>query len=256
MLKDITDITSLSAIAEDGEVGRVDDLLFDSGSWTIRYLVIHTGDWLTGRKVLVPPTEVQQTDWSRRRFHISMTRKQIEDGPPMATDEPVSRQQEIRLQAHFGWEPYWTGDVPEGHFPARIPEGDEQTGDRQAESIPQEITPGDPNLRSLRETLDYHVQAIDADVGTVEGFVIDDETWVFRYLIVQSQDLKPERRLLLSFEWIDKVIWDEASFFVDMRAETIKKSPTYDPSVPIDREFEQLLHDHYQFSGYWQDTRK
>lgn len=252
MLKDITDVTNYTAVAEDGEVGRLEDILFDDGSFSIRYIVVHTGDWLTGRKILVPPNELGRPDWSRGQFPISLTRKQIEEGPTLDTDEPVSRQHEEQLQSHFGWQASWTGEAASDYLSDEIPPGDEQTGDRQDQSVPHDITPGDPDLRSFRETLDYRVEATDGNAGHVEGFIIDDEDWMVRYLIVRSQDLEPERRLLLSVEWIDKVLWDESTFFVDMDASTIRKSPTYDPSVPITRPFEEALHDHYELTGYWQ----
>jgi hypothetical protein len=41
--------------ASDGDVGRVDDVYFDDESWTLRYLVLKTGGWLSGRKVLIAP---------------------------------------------------------------------------------------------------------------------------------------------------------------------------------------------------------
>ena len=39
--------------ALNGEIGSVDDLYFDDQTWSVRYLVVDTGKWLPGRKVLV-----------------------------------------------------------------------------------------------------------------------------------------------------------------------------------------------------------
>ncbi len=41
--------------ANDGEVGQVETVYFDDESWTVRYLVVDTGNWLSGRKVLISP---------------------------------------------------------------------------------------------------------------------------------------------------------------------------------------------------------
>jgi len=41
--------------ATDGDIGKLDDFYFDDESWTIRYLVAETGNWLLDRKVLISP---------------------------------------------------------------------------------------------------------------------------------------------------------------------------------------------------------
>ena len=41
--------------ASDGQIGTVSDFLFDDASWLVRWLVVDTGNWLSGRKVLLPP---------------------------------------------------------------------------------------------------------------------------------------------------------------------------------------------------------
>ncbi len=39
----------------DGKIGKVKEFYFDDRYWTIRYLVADTGNWLTGRQVLISP---------------------------------------------------------------------------------------------------------------------------------------------------------------------------------------------------------
>jgi hypothetical protein len=46
----------------DGAIGTVDDLLFDDSTWRMRWLIVNVGSWLTGRKVLVHPSAVVETD--------------------------------------------------------------------------------------------------------------------------------------------------------------------------------------------------
>ena len=54
--------------ARDGEIGKVHSFLFDDDNWTIRYLVVDTGRWLPGRKVLIAPTALGRPDWQGRVF--------------------------------------------------------------------------------------------------------------------------------------------------------------------------------------------
>jgi metal-sulfur cluster biosynthetic enzyme len=46
----------------------------------------------------------------------------------------------------------------------------------------------DPHLRSCKAVIDYNIQAIDGDMGHVEGLHIDEETWAIRYLIVNTSN--------------------------------------------------------------------
>ena len=49
------------------------------GTWTIRYLLIDTSNWIGGRAVLMPPEHAWQVDWQRRLVHVDLTRQEIED---------------------------------------------------------------------------------------------------------------------------------------------------------------------------------
>jgi hypothetical protein len=53
----VTNCTSL-----DGEIGRVKEFYFDDLHWTVRYLVAETGNWLTGRQVLISPYALGAVD--------------------------------------------------------------------------------------------------------------------------------------------------------------------------------------------------
>ena len=56
--------------ASDGELGHVDDYIFDDETWTIRYLVVDTKNWLPGRKVLVAPLWIENINWAEAKVHI------------------------------------------------------------------------------------------------------------------------------------------------------------------------------------------
>src|SRR5512142_2106896 len=55
MQKPITALTGYALGAEDGEIGSVEDFLFDDNFWAVRYLVANTARWLPGRRVLISP---------------------------------------------------------------------------------------------------------------------------------------------------------------------------------------------------------
>ena len=53
MLRTINDLYGHKLMAKDGEIGHVKDVYFDDKNWAVRYIVVNTGSWLTGRLVLV-----------------------------------------------------------------------------------------------------------------------------------------------------------------------------------------------------------
>jgi len=93
--------------ASDGPIGSVSDLLFDDTNWALRWCVVDTGSWLSGRKVLLPPSAIGVPDPDRRAFPVDLTRKQVSDSPVFDSDAPVSRQLEASVYGHYGWSPYW-----------------------------------------------------------------------------------------------------------------------------------------------------
>ena len=107
MLRNVRLLRGYSIRATDGAIGAVDDLYFDDDRWAIRYLVVDTGCWLPGRKVLISPHAVGRPDWMAQQLPVSLTKAQVEGSPDVDTRKPVSRQYEteysgIRLSALLG----------------------------------------------------------------------------------------------------------------------------------------------------------
>src|SRR5690606_32374796 len=95
MLRTAKQLAGLKMRATDGEIGRINEFLFDDEHWTVRYLVAETGGWLTGRRVLISPYSLEPVDESAGVLPVKLTRAKIEESPPVSSDQPVSRQHEI-----------------------------------------------------------------------------------------------------------------------------------------------------------------
>jgi hypothetical protein len=233
--------------ALDGEIGGVEEFYFDDRHWTIRYLVANTGTWLTGRQVLISPYALVAVNRDKQQIAIDLTKKQIEDSPSLNSDKPVSRQFEESYYGYYGWPMYWDGPYMWGPYPYLVREREKW----------KTSTPGekawDPHLRSTQEVSGYNIQASDGEIGHVEDFVIDDETWAIRYLIVGTRNWWPGKRVLVSPQWIERVSWSESKVFVNLPRETIQQSPEYTYDNMITREYETGLHRHYNRQGYWAD---
>ena len=76
MLRSIADMLKCNLFAKDGEFGKVGDIFLDDQNWTIRYLVVETGDWLPNRKLLIPFSALNQPDWIEGTFPLTLTREQ------------------------------------------------------------------------------------------------------------------------------------------------------------------------------------
>ena len=91
----------------------------------------------------------------------------------------------------------------------------------------------------------YHLAATDGDIGHVEDFLVDDATWAIRYMIVDTRNWWPGKKVLVSPEWIERVDWRNSKVHVGVTRAQIMESPEYDPSGPVEPDYETRLHDHY-----------
>ena len=229
----------------DGEIGSVREFYFDDRHWTIRYLVADTGHWLTGRQVLISPYALAGVSVEERHIAIDLTKQQIEDSPSLESDQPVSRQFEDDYHGYYGWPAYWGGAYAWGYSPSIVLEREQWK-----ESNPREKA-WDPNLCSTYDVSGHHVQATDGTIGHVEDFIIDDETWSIRYLIVDTQNWWPGKKVLISLRWIERVSWGESKVFVNVSCEAIRQAPECTDAALITRDYEGRLHRHYQREAYW-----
>jgi hypothetical protein len=152
-----TTLIGSSIEARDGAIGSIADLLFDETDWTVRWVVVDTGTWLPGRKVLLPPGCLGPPATNSGAVHTELTRQQVQDSPDIDSDAPVSRQSESSLFTHYGWAPYWypapgvpaMNMVPMGGIPPFAPLGP-RWGALPAQGQPDDVQvpEGDPTLRA------------------------------------------------------------------------------------------------------------
>lgn len=231
----------------DGEFGEVEEFYFDDRHWAIRYLVANTGNWLTGRQVLISPYALVAAIKEEEHIAIDLSRKQIEDSPSLNSDKPVSRQFEESYYQYYHWPMYWGGAYMWGPSPSisRDPEHWEKS--TQAEKA------WDSHLRSTEAVRGHHIQAIDGEIGHVEDFIIDDETWAIRYLIIDTKNWWPGKKVLISPQWIERVSWDEKKVYINLSREAIEQAPEYTEELLLTRDYEAGLYQHYQLEGYWSE---
>jgi hypothetical protein len=259
MLRSMKDMEDYTIGATDGIIGRVKDYYFDDEAWVIRYLVVDASEVREGRRVLISPISIGQPNWLEKILPVSLTRKQVADSPDIDTDKPVSRQQEVGYLGYYGYGSYWGGgglwgaglypDVLQAGLQYKGSQADQATATDASALAPHQHD--DPHLRSGNAVMRYYVHSSDGDIGHVGGFLVDEQSWAIRYLIVNTSNWWLGHEVLIAPQWIDHVDWAQCTVSVGLTRDVVKRSPPYDPAVPLDREHEAGIHRHYGRTGYW-----
>lgn len=247
MLHDTAKLDELTLRATDGEIGSVDDVYFSDDTWTIRYLVVDTGGWLTGRKVLISPRAVQSLDFERKELRLDLTRDRIESSPDFDSDKPVSRQYETEYFGYYGYPYYWTGPYVWGlaEYPvfAGAPVGapDVTSPHVVGQHAERERAKSDPHLRSAKEVSGYRVQAKDGEIGHIETFLFDEASWSIAVVVVDTKNWWPGKHVIIPPRWIDDIDWAGKEARVRVARERIKSSAEYEPQVATTHDGRQQL---------------
>jgi hypothetical protein len=238
-----SEVLGLAIEAKDGRIGRVSDLLFDDRGWTIRWAVVDTGDWLPGRSVLLPPSRLAVADLDRSVLRVDLTRAQVQQSPELSHDLPVSRHYEQVIFDYYGWSPYWVPGFP-GFTPFEPPL-------YAAGEKPMPLEPaGDPDLHSIVDTKGYTVEARDGAIGHVEDFLVEDHAGAIRYVVVDTRNWWPGKKVLVAPHWVESIRWSERVIHFDTTRARISAAPQYDRKT-LGRDYEERLHAHYDMPTYW-----
>lgn len=213
MLRTSSELIRYAVAASDGEIGTVEDLLFEDTTWRVRSIVVDTGGFLSHHRVLVSPEKVVGLRFPEETFVLSLTKADVEASPGIESNPPVSLQ-------HTGH------DRPPG-----------QKFDR--------------HLRSTDEVSAYAVRAKDDETGQVHGLIIETATWTIRYIIVDTGEWLRGKLVLLSPEAIRGIDWSNQTVRTNVTADEIRHCPAYEEAGELSRDYEAFLHDYYGWMPYW-----
>lgn len=219
--------------ATDGDLGKVHEFYFDDATWTIRYMVAETGNWLYGRKVLISLVALGKPDWKSQTFSVNLTCDQVRNSPDIDTQRPVYRQHEVELHEYYQWPRYWENGY--GGILGITPYPLVENPMSQESSAPERKE--DSHLRSTRQVTGYHIHATDGEIGHVEDFIVNEKKWTFHYLVVDTGNWMSGRKVLLSPKWITSVNWADAAVYLDRSRESIENSPEFDPTKTMPKDY-------------------
>jgi len=265
MLRSMKDLEGYAIGAIDGNVGHVNDFLFDDDAWVIRYFVVKTGTWLSNRKVLISPIAIRPPNWVDKTLPVGITKEQVRNSPDIDTDKPVSRQHETEYLGYYGYPHYWGGVglwaggiYPYAMYPGYVGYGPQRTGAIEENIANVRVERAshrndDPHLRSCKAVMGYHILATDGEIGHVSGMLVDEETWAVRYLVIETSNWWVGHQVLIAPEWIDEVRWIDQTVSIDLKRQTVKDAPSYDSTEQLNRKLEIGLYRHYDRSAYWSE---
>lgn len=241
MIRSVKDLHRCIVRASDGDIGQVNDLYFDDERWVIRYLVVDAKKLEPRRRALISPMSVANVNWASGTIALSVTTNQVRNSPDIDTDKPVSRQREAEYLRYYQYPYYWggAGMWGAGLSPAAVaPMGANMPSERAAPKQTDEpnADSADSHLRSTREVIGYHIQAIDGELGHIDDFLVDDESWAIRYAVVDTSNWWFGRKVVLDPQLIREVTWSAQKVSVGLSRQALKNSTPFDPDIHLDRE--------------------
>jgi len=229
----VESIRNRTVQAVDGEVGSVFDIYFTDDAWQTEYIVVRTGSYFSGRRLLlVNPSLIRLTEeaWKNGAIPLDATRDEIFHSPDYGLspdeDPPVSEQKKQELHPQFLWLP--TGDLskivlrPLSAAPQQLEVHDDQT---RAAGM-------NPHLRSYREVHGYAVYGGDdhnTSLAHIGDMILGEEAWDVVRLVAVS-GLPPQRkRYLMDPSTVAAVDWAGANVYLELDAAEFTSLPVDDP---------------------------
>jgi hypothetical protein len=102
---DKANVVGYGVEAVDGSIGKVDEATYDAGS---AYIVVDTGPWIFGKKVMLPAGTIQRADHEEEKVFVNRTKDQIKDAPEFEEGVAYDSSYRGRLSSYYdqggpGW---------------------------------------------------------------------------------------------------------------------------------------------------------
>ena len=217
MLHDLKELYGKKLGATDGEIGHVKDFYFDDKTWAIRYLMVDTGSWLSGREVLLSPRAFGTDGFGNPDvvgglLRVHLKRKQIEGSPSIDSHRTVSRQYEEEFYRYYGWPGYWATDTAWSGVSLPVvapppPSPPLHHGHNQRDDL---------HLRGTKAVTGYAIHATDGEIGTVSSFMVDAKGWAIRELVVETGHWFAGKEIFVLAQNVSRISYDDAAVYVKL----------------------------------------
>ncbi|RPI24125.1 MAG: PRC-barrel domain containing protein [Acidobacteria bacterium] len=239
MFRLVNDAKGSTVRGTDGDIGKVVDFYFDDDKWTIRYLVVDVGNWVPGNHVLISPMSIARTDWERQRIELNISRDRVQKSPSAHLVTPISRQYESEYYGYYGWPYYWEGTgvwgaeaTPLG-LGASMPTSARDDIERDVRRTAGTRTAAgmeDSHIRSAREVAGYHIKATDQEVGHIDDYLVDADSWTIDSIVIDTSNWPGGKAVVLPRQRIARVDWSTKQIFVNASSQDVRNSPEFTES--------------------------
>lgn len=165
-------VAGVTVSGTDGEIGTLEDFYFEEAGWNVRYLLVDTGSWFNGKRVLLPPSAVRG-DWGRSGVRVNLSRDEV----------------------------------------------------RNSAALDDEADAADAHLDSVKQTSGYHIHARNGEIGHVDDFLIGQDSWRIRYLLVDTSNWIGGRSVIVSSEAVERVDKADNQIYVAADRDAIENAP-------------------------------
>jgi hypothetical protein len=213
MLWGASSIRGYAVVATDGTSGTVADFIFEDQGWTIKWLVVETGAWFSGRRLFVPVSAFEHPDPETREFSLSMTLAELADCP----GRDLAELSDAETGAHF----------------------------TEADMAGNQTTDGGPHFRSLAVMHLASIEAADGEVGHAEDFLIDSADWQIKYLVVDTSDWWFGEKILISTRAITGIDTMHHVVTLDATRQFVKDGARFSPEQTVDGAFDESFETYF-----------
>ena len=106
-------------------------------------------------------------------------------------------------------------------------------------------------LRKAKDLNGYKLSALDGEIGAVQDFYFDDQSWTVRYLIADTGGWLSERTVLISPYALEPAKFSERVIPVDLNKHQIESSPPLVAHKPVSRQYEMQYYPFFGWPAYW-----
>ncbi len=221
--------------------GTIFEMYFNDLYWNIEYLLVTSDNLEKGKIVLISQLAFGSPENKTRMIPISANAGSIK----RKEESTVHKNNEVSKSI----DPIQFIELPEKSLSVTS-KSEGETKDLIITLLKDKKSlyfPSAKHLRSHNEVLGYNIQVKDGDlIGHVDNFIVEGNTWQLKYLLVDTCNwLTAGKKILLSPAWIERINWSGNLVSIDLSRDSILKSPTYDPSKPLDDRLEMQLYKYY-----------
>jgi hypothetical protein len=172
-----------------------------------------------------------QDGWGRAGVKVGLTKEQAWNSPEFNEADALSRTGETTVLAYYGYPDYWGAgiwgnyDSPMALIAGAAAEKTASGKTATPAGPTSGVDPESRHLRSIKKSIGYHLHARNGEIGHVDDFLIGEESWRIRYLVVDTSNWIGGRSVIVSPETVEGIDKDRGLLYVAADRESIQNAP-------------------------------